>query len=408
MPPDAFAPAPRPGRSSLAGGAARGRAALPRVIPLTLALGLLPALAAAQPAKPWTPAGADSITGLVAEANVRFRQASTDTIDEQSMAPFERVGQAARRLVRRLGRENTLLAPAIEASLDSLGLDTDVVNDPDVPSIVLVMVRNPYRRTEQAVGYLIWYRGMDLRMQGAAFPPCVRPRIKSWWSGRPSHPYSAAVVYETRGATPMLGFKYFQLSADGYYWDLVQYEGNGPVLGPAGDVAFADLNADGRPELLSYSPAPQDSILTVEAPVGPVLREVIYTDRGRGFVIHDGRIVPGPLATLDLFLTLLRDGKQDGARRLLVDPAFLRLALAAGWAEPRAPRNFVVDRQEEGQPWPDWLGAKVTGRTGTQRWVIHFAFQEGHWLIRDWLAEESPRANAGREAPPDSTGGRKP
>ena len=371
-----------------------------------LALGLLPAVAVAQSVKPWTPAGADSVTGLVAEAKVRFRQTDTDTIGEETMKPFERVGQAARRLVRRLGRQNTLFAPAVEASLDSLGLDVDVVNDPQLPSIVLVMVRNPYRRTEQAVGYLIWYRGPDLRMQGASFPPCVRPRIRSWWSGNPSSPYSAAIVYETRGATPALGFKYLQLSGDGYYWNLIQYEGNGPDLGDAGDVAFADLNGDGRPELLSYSPALPDSILTTELPVQPILREVIYTDRGRGFVVHDARLVPGPLATLDLFLALLRQGKSEQARRLLVEPSLVDLALAAGWADLRSPRNVVVDRQQDEQPWPDWLGARIQTRTGVHRWVFHFTFQEGRWLIRDWLAEQP--ANAVRVSPPDSTGGRKP
>ena len=150
----------------------------------------------------------------------------------------------------------------------------DVVNDTDLPSIVLVIVRNPYRRSEQAVGYLLWYRGVDLRMQGTAFPPCIRPRVRSWWNGRQGSPYSTAIVYETRGNTPMLGFKYLQLSGDGYYWNLLQYEGSGPELGVAGEAAFVDVDGDGRPELLSYSPVPQDSILTVRSPVGPILREV--------------------------------------------------------------------------------------------------------------------------------------
>src|SRR5712691_8029849 len=144
-------------------------AARPPMLPslfAALALCLLPALTRAAVVKPWTPAGADSITGLVAEAMVRFRQSDTDTITEQSIVPFERVGQAARRLYRRLGREHTLLAPSIEPSLDSLGLDVDVVNDPEVPSIVLVLVRNPYRPRMETVGYLLWYRGPDLRMQG--------------------------------------------------------------------------------------------------------------------------------------------------------------------------------------------------------------------------------------------------
>ena len=378
------------------------------VLALASALVLSGGVAHSQAIKPWTPAGADPITGLVSEAKVRFRQATTDTIGEQTIIAFERVGQAARRLLRRLGRDRTLFAPAIEGTLDSLGLDTDVVNDPDVPSIVLVMVRNPYRLTQQAVGYLLWYRGIDLRMQGATFPPCVRPRLESWWTGRPSHPYAAAVVYDTRTLTPSLGFKYLELSADGYYWDLVQYEGNGPALGLAGDVAFADLNGDGRPELLAYSQAPHDSVLTTVAPVQPLLREAIYTDRGHGFVVHDARFLPEPLATLDLLLTWLREGKPENARHLLVNPALVDAALKLGWAELRTPRNFLVDRQEEGQSWPDWLGARVDTRSGAQRWIFHFTLQDGHWLIKDWVAEEPSRSNASRIASPDSTGGRKP
>ena len=369
---------------------------------------LLPALSRAAVVKPWTPAGADSITGLVAEAKVRFRQSDTDTITEQSIIPFERVGQTARRLYRRLGREGTLFAPSIEGSLDSLGLDVDVVNDPELPSIVLVMVRNPYRPSMQAVGYILWYRGTDLRMQGASFPSCVRPRIRSWWTGRPAAPYATAIVYHERGESGRLGFKYLRLSGDGYYWDLVQYEGHGPELGAFGDATFADLNHDGLPELVAFSAAPADSIVRVEPPVQPVRREAIYTDRGEGFEVHDARIVPGPLATLRMFVSALREGNRDQARRLLMNPAFLELALAAGWADTRSPGNFVVDRQEEGQGWPMWLGARVRGVTGLRRWVFHFALQDGRWLIKDWLAEASPQAEATRGAARDSTGGHRP
>lgn len=368
----------------------------------------MPVLARADVVKPWTPAAADSITALVAEAKVRFRQTETDTITEQSMVPFERVGQAARRLLRRLGREHTLLAPSIEASLDSLGLDTDVVNDPEVPSVVLVMVRNPYRLKMQAVGYLLWYRGPDLRMQGAAFPACVQPRLRAWWTGRPASPYAAAIVYRERGESGQLGFKYLRLSGDGFYWDLVQYEGHGPDLGTNGEATLSDIDHDGIPELLSFSHAPPDSILRVESPVRPLLREAIYTDRGQGFVVHDARILPGPLATLRQFLAALREGNREQAGRMLANREFLELALAAGWADNHSPGNFVVDRQEEGQSWPEWLGARVRAGTGTRRWVFHFTFQDGRWLIRDWLAEETPRSDATRGLPRDSTGGHRP
>lgn len=383
-------------------------AALAGLLSLSVLAVGAPVVAHAQAVKPWAPVGADSITSLVSEAKVRFRQATTDTIDDQSIIPFERVGQAARRLLRRLGRNGTLFAPSIGDALDSLGLQVEVVNDPKLPSIVLVMVHNPYRLTQQAVGYLLWYRGVDLRMQGVAFPPCVRPQIHSWWSGRANSPYATAFIYETRSVHPKLGFKYLELSGDGFYWNLVQYEGNGPELGLAGDATFADMNGDGQPELVSWSQAPPDSILITAPPVHPMIREAIYTNRGRGFVVHDARVLPGPLATLDLFLSWLREGKSDNARHLLVDPMFLDMAQKLGWADFRNPRNFLVDMQEEGQSWPEWLGARITTKTGAaQRWVFHFTLQDGHWLIKDWLAEQQA-PTASQPASPDSTGGRKP
>ena len=368
---------------------------------------LAAAEARAQSPRPWVPPGQDSIQALVSDAKVRFRQANTDTITEQSMVPFERVGQAARRLLRRLDRNELLAAPMIEATLDSLGLDTDVVNDPSLPSVVLVMIRNPDRPSMQSVGYLLWYRGVDLRMQGMSFPPAVQPRLRSWRSAFQGSPYSTAIVYLARGTTPRLGFKYLKLSADGYYWDLVQYEGNGPELGAAGDIAWADLNGDGRPELLSYSPAPPDSVLNVERPVHPVIREAIYTEGSRGFVPHDARYVPGPLETLRQFVSSLRAGENDRARRLLMNPDFLEFARAAGWAATRSPRSFVVDRQQEDVPWPEWLGARVTGVTGPRRYVFHFALRDGRWLIKDWIAEEAPRPAPAAGAPA-RTGGQRP
>ena len=363
--------------------------------------------ALAQAPKPWVPPGPDSIQALVSEAKVRFREVKTDTITEQTIVPFERVAQAARRLLRRLDRNAPFAAPGIEASLDSLGLDTDVVNDASLPQIVFVMIRNPHRPSMQAVGYLLWYRGSDLRMQGMSFPPATQPRLRAWWSSQQGSPYSAAIVYRERAEKPRMGFKYLKLSADAYYWDLVQYEGNGPDLGLAGDVAWADLNRDGRPELLSYSPAPPDSVLTVSPPVHPVIREVIYTEGPRGFLAHDARFVPGPLETLRQFVIALRAGEQDRARRLLMNPDFLEFARAAGWASTRSPRSFVVDRQQEGLPWPEWLGARVTGSTGPRRWVFHFALREGRWLIKDWVAEEAPRSEPAGGAPA-RTGGQRP
>jgi hypothetical protein len=358
--------------------------------------------------RPWSPASADSITGLAAEAMVRFRQMKADTLGESEIIPFEKVGQAARRLLRRLGREQLLLAPSIESSLDSLGLDTDVVQDPAVPNIVLVLVRNPFRLTQQAVGYLLWYRGPDLRMQGVSFPPCIQPQMRSWWTGQQGSPYATAVLYRERREGTPAGFVYLRLAPDGFYWNLVQYEGRGPDLGPLSNAGFVDANRDGLPELVAYSASPPDSIMRIEPPVQPILREVLYTDRGQGFIPHEARYVGGPLHTLRTFVSLLRAGDRDGARALMLRPDLFELVEAAGWARTRTAGSFVVDRQEEGQPWPEWYGVRVLGVNGMRRWVVHFAFQGGRWLIRDVIAEEVPRPESPRVESKGSTGGHRP
>ena len=339
-----------------------------------------------------------------------------ETAKAQALSLWEASGTAiaagtleARRLLRRLGRDRMMLAPSIETTLDSLGLDTDVVQDPTLPSVVLVLVRNPWRLKMASVGYMLWYRGVDLRMQGVSFPPAVQPVLRSWWTGQPSSPYAAAVLYRQRGTAASQGFKYLRMAPDGYYWELAQYEGNGPDLGDCGDAVFCDANHDGLPELLAYSFAPQDSILRVEGAVQPLLREVLYTERGRAFVAHDARILPGPLATLRLYLSLLRQGNREQAAKLLLQPDVLELTLAAGWAGTRSPREFVVERQEENTAWPEWLGVRVLTRDGvTRRWNVHFMLQEGRWLIQDCIAVGEPPVDTPPSPSPAPTKGHRP
>jgi hypothetical protein len=270
-----------------------------------------------------------------------------------------------------------------------------------MPSVTLVVVRHPFRPAAQAVGYLLWWRGLDLRMQGVSLPAVVDPHLRTWWTGRAGSPYAAAITYRKRGTPPTMGLHYLRLTPEGFVWELLQYDGNGPQLGVAGDVALPDLDGDGRPELVAWSVRPPDSLLTVETGVAPVMGEAIYVDRGAGFVPQDARVMPGPTVTLRQFLEALRAGDRRAAEEWLLDPTFRVLAEGNGWGALSSPRDFVVDRQEQGQSWPDWLGARVRGRDGRfQRWVFHFELREGRWRIRDFIAEQPApaRAEEGREA----------
>lgn len=355
--------------------------------PLWLALlgcALLVAPVAAQQVQPWTPATVDSVVRFIASANVRFKEQAADTLAARDVQAFELVANGARRLLRRLGPANMLQAPSIEATLDSLGADVDVVNDPAQPTIVFVMVRNPNRLASGTVGYLMWYRGNDLRMQGVSFPAGIRPRLRTWYTGRSTGPYAAAIVYTHRGTPARFGFKFLRLSPDGFLWNLVQYEGHGPELGEPGDVVFGDINNDGAPEMLHYQKVEPDSFLVLERGTPQLMQEHIYTERQEGFVLHDARILPGPIATLRLFALTLMANDRESTARLLADPRMLDEAYAGGWGRTRVRGAWTVEYGEERQPWPEWLALKVHGDAGFKRWIFHFTVREGRWVIREW------------------------
>jgi hypothetical protein len=143
---------------------------------------LTPVRATAQSIKPWVPPSADSLLAWSAEATVRFKANQGDTVGGTNYRAYELVGIMGRKLLRSLGRKNLLQSNAIEPVLDSLGLDTTVEFDPTFPDFVMMIVRNPYNLTAHAVGFIYWYRGNDLRMQGALVYGGFRPSVRAWWN----------------------------------------------------------------------------------------------------------------------------------------------------------------------------------------------------------------------------------
>src|SRR5439155_21254036 len=123
-----------------------------------------------------------------ADAEDLFRANPGDSVGGTNYRPYELVGIAGRRLLQSLGSD-WLHAPLVESTLDSLGLDVHLALDPAQPGFALLMVRNPYRWTARAVGFLYWKRGDDLRMQGAEFHGGLHPSIRVWWTGDRNAPY---------------------------------------------------------------------------------------------------------------------------------------------------------------------------------------------------------------------------
>ena len=362
--------------------------------------------ARAQATKPWVPPG-DSLLRDVTTARMRFMRQQGDTIGGDNFGPYDEVSRIARKLLQSLGREHFIQAPAIEATLDSLGFDTEVAVDPVFPEIVALLVRNPFRASSEAAGFLYWRVREDLRMQGIGFPPARNVRLRAWYTGRPQAPYEACLTYMGKGPVPRPGLKFLRMGPDGRYWNLVQYEGHGPEFADRAVLSFADVNLDGQPELLSFNPVDEDSSFVLRSGVPPIVNEFIYTERPEGFVLHDARTVPGPVEALRLFVEHLRSPQPERAKFFMMKPERLKDALANGWGKLRGRNAWTVEYGEQDQAWPEWLAVRTNDPGGPKRWIFHFYIQDGRWVIRDWtpVKEKGPAVTPSSGAPADTARG---
>jgi hypothetical protein len=355
--------------------------------------------AGAQRAGPWDPPARDSLASWAAEARARFQANQGDSVGGANFRAYEQVGHLSRRLLRSLGPRNLAQAHGIRPVLDSLGLDADVATDPAQPAFALVMVRNPYRYSADAVGFLHWwYRDEDLRMQGAVFRGGREPVSRVWWTGHRERPYEWAVVDHERGNGPAR-FTLFRLNPVGTAWAVAQSDEGETVLGDPGEAVFADLDHDGLPELVHWAIPKTDSLFVPCSGCPRLTIEKTFVERREGFTLHDSRMLPSPYATLVTFVRLLLDNRRPEAEKLVGDPELVTQALAAGWGVSRKPGTWRVEYGEQGERWPRWLEVRFDGPQGVKRYVVHFGQREGRWIIQHWVeprpVQRKPQSSSG-------------
>jgi len=390
-----------PPRSATAPGAARRAFARvhARFVLFVLLTSIIPAGAHAQVLKPWVPPDLDSLRTWATEARTGFRNAKGDSATGPNYHAYDVTGRIGRKLIRSLGRANLIQAPAIKAVLDSLGLETDVRVDPQLPHFALLMVRNPYRRSAHAVGYLYWYLQDDLRIQGVSFVGGSTPDMRVWWTGEESAPYMWGIV-ESQRSQSRYHLTVLSLTPNGQYWHISEYDPNGIDLGAGASVTWADLDNDQKPELVAWVPAEFDSaVVTCNACPRPV-NELTYVESARGFQLLDVRLVPSPVTTFTLFARMLAQGDRTGAARLLKDPARIEEAVSLGWMQ-KSKRPWRVLYTEPNTAWPAWLMVRhepVAGRA--HDWKISMEPVRGRWVIGSW--DNRDDATTPGFLPPDS------
>ena len=379
-----------------------GARALVRVA-LLVACGAVSALApaGAQSIQVWAPPANDSLTTWAAEARARFQANRGDSASDANYRAYDLVGQMSRRLLRALGPGHLTLAHDIKPVLDSLGLDTDVATDPAQASFALVMVRNPYRFGANCVGFLYWwYRNQDLHMQGVVFRGGQEPTTRVWWTGRPEAPYEWAVLEHERGNGPAR-FTLLRLNSLGTSWSLAHRDAEAQMLGEPGEALFADLDRDGRPEVVQWAIARTDSLFVPCSDCPRLTIENTYVERQEGFTLQESRVLPSPYATFVTYVRLLLDNHRLEAAKLVSDADLVTRSLAAGWGVSRAPDTWRVEYGEQGERWPRSLAMRFAGPQGVRRYIVRFGQRDGRWIIQQWVEPQPVQP----KPPPSSRGG---
>lgn len=346
-------------------------------------LGLAVTVSAAAPTvRPWTPPGSDSITTWAAAARAGFRAQSVDSITPETIKPFTRVGGIAQRWFQSLGRARMEQAPMVEAALDSLGFDTEIARDPVLPGFVLLVVRNPYRVTSDAVALFFWFRGDRLQEQAMGLLGGHSPRIRVWWVGKADVPYEWGIVEKGRAQYGPWRFSLLRLTADGGMWRPWQYEGNGPVLGECTDVSWVDADQDGVPEVLAHSVV-SDSLFSECRGCPTLLHQRLFASRGAGFEMVESQRLPTAYATFVAFVRLLIDKNRAGALRLVERPALVDDAFTQGWGSRRVAGTWSL---EEASPprWPDRMIFRFRDGRDEVRYMVTFVNKEGRILLSGW------------------------
>jgi hypothetical protein len=356
---------------------------------LSLALGLLlPAAASAAPqVQPWMPSNLDSLSAWAVRARAFFRANTGDSIGGNNIVAYEFVAKIGRDLLRSLGRGNFSQAMAVEPVIDSLGLDVNVAIDPTAPYFALIMVHNPFRPHADVSGFVYWWAQNDLRLQGVRFESGRDLLMRVWHTAYPDKPYSWCIVENSHyGAGPLM-VTMLRLSQNGYFWMADQYPGRGPEPEARGDAAFADLNDDGNPELVTWTQAEPDTLFTECMGCPRLVTESTWVERHEGFELSETRLAPSTYATFVLFLHLLRQGNRAAASRLLTDPSRVTDAIAARWDQGGGHGLWEVVNSEPGENWPHWMVVRRGHGSAARSWVIHFVARDGRWLVHDWIEE---------------------
>jgi hypothetical protein len=366
-----------------------------------VALAVLAAPGRAQGSRPapWQPAGFDSTRLWALDARTLLDQTASDSIGPNESRAFGLLDRVMRRSFLGLGARGMRGARGVLTVLDSLKLDVEMAQDPDLPQFCVVTYFNPKFAGYAAWTSLFWWRGDDLMKQSILLTGGRNIQMKVWWTGNELGPYEMALVdYPRKGNAREGAFSMLRLSRAAEFWGAVQYPGKTIDLGGAGLARLVDLDNDGVPELAQWTTSEVDPRFVQDPNLPPVLSERIYRRTDDGFRLLDRRTVPTPFATFVLFLRALEAGQTALARSLVSVPTVYTRAVTLKLGTFHAPGSWRASEPAPGARWAESMRFQYGAPPHLDKGIdVRMKEVEGHWLV-DGLTALSLGPSASRPA----------
>jgi hypothetical protein len=344
---------------------------------------LLPTVARAQGVLPWTPAGLDSTRLWGLEARTRLDQSTDEKIGPNESAAFNLLDRLTRRYFLDLGPRGMRGAKGLLTLTDSLKLDVEIAQDPELPQFVIVTYFNTKFAGYGAWTTLYWWRGDELMKQSILLAGGRGVQMDAWWTGNELGPYEMGIVDHRRTGDPRAAtFSMLRMSRKADFWGAVQAGNKTIDLGGSGPSRFVDLDNDGVPELVHWADADQDERFVRDPNLPALISERIFRRTDEGFRLLDRRTVQTPFSTFVLFLRALENGQTALARSLAATPAVLAKAQALRLGTFSAKGSWRASEPAPGARWADSMrfqyGSPQRADKGLE---VHLKESEGHWLI---------------------------
>ncbi|MGH7726596.1 MAG: hypothetical protein ACREOU_14305 [Candidatus Eiseniibacteriota bacterium] len=376
------------------------------------ALAILPAAAAAQPTiqrvpEPWRPVGLDSAQAWALEARALLSESKSDSIGPREARAFRLLSRIARRHFEALGPRQMSGAHGVLATFDSLHVDAEFAQDPELPQFCAVTFFNPTFPGYACVTFLFWWRGNELFEQTLRLTGGRRIQMDVWWTGIDVAPYEMGLVDYLRSGDGRQGFfTMLRISRLAEFWGVIQKGRKDVDLGGPGPARFVDLDHDAVPELVSWTESAPDPRFIDDTALPPLVSERTFHRSDKGFELLERRTVASPFATFVLFLRALETKELSLARTLSSTSTIVTRANTLRLGSFKQKDSWQFKQEAKPSSWDHRMRFAYGTPPNLDRSLdVWMKAVEGHWVVDSLIATPAGPPAASKTSGTGKSGG---